>query len=86
MHSTDIQINRLNYEILKSFTYVFPKNNKKRCNLFSYTVYANRFCDTDRIQIQTCDLLIRRFYSGWVVIPYYESLKQSYKIIPLSQI
>ncbi len=57
MYSIDIQVNRLYCEILKSFTYVLPKNNKKRCNLFSYTVYANRFCDTDRIQ--TCDLLIR---------------------------
>ena len=57
MYSIDIQINRLCCEILKSFTYVLPKNNKKRCNLFSYTVYANRFCDSDRIQ--TCNLLIR---------------------------
>ena len=57
MYSIDIQINGLCCEILKSFTYVLPKNNKKRCNLFSYTVYANRFCDSDRIQ--TCNLLIR---------------------------
>ena len=57
MYTIDIQVNRLALQPLKNSTYVLPNNNKKRCNLFSYTVYANRSCDTDRIQ--TCDLLIR---------------------------
>ena len=65
MYPSDIQVNRLHYKILKSFTYVLPKNNKKRCNLFSYTVYANRFCDSDRIQ--TCNLLIRRLAKCFIL-------------------